>query len=87
MKYTDRLGRAQTLSWVQALYLAEATRHRLECGWGGLRATRTVRLLEERGLIELQRGSAPSPAWTITGLTRLGAEVLQRWRQRPGAVR
>lgn len=82
MRYTDRRGRRQSLTRVQALYLAEADKRRLECGWGGLRSTLVVRLLEERGLIELQRASSPQPSWTITGLTRRGAEVLDQWRER-----
>lgn len=82
MKFTDRKGRPWTLTRVQALYLAEADKRQLECGWGGLRSTLVVRLLEERGLITLQRDRAPSPTWTITSLTKRGAEVLAEWQQR-----
>lgn len=77
MKFTDRRGREWTLTRTQALYLAEGDRRRLRYGWGGLRSTLTVRLLEERGLITLGRWDAPR--WEITGLTHEGAALLARW--------
>jgi hypothetical protein len=77
MRFTDSRGRRWTLTRTQALYLAEGDRRRLRYGWGGLRSTLTVRLLEERGLITLARWD--SPRWEITGLTHLGAEVLAAW--------
>lgn len=79
MRFTDSRGRKRTLGRTQALYLAEGDQRRLVCGWGGLSSTVTVRLLEERGLITLARSPA-YPRWTITGLTRLGQAVLERWQ-------
>lgn len=79
MRFTDRRGREWTLTRTQALYLAEGERRRLRYGWGGLRSTLTVRLLEERGLITLQRWG--DPRWEITGLTHEGAALLARWRE------
>lgn len=78
MIYTDSRGRRQTLGRTQALYLAEGDRRHLTYGWGGLRSTITVRLLEERGLITLARDG--TLRWTVTGLTHLGRTVLDRWR-------
>lgn len=86
MKFTDQWGRRWTLTHIQAHYLAEADKRQLEYGWGGFRSTLVVRLLEERGLITLQRGTSPAPSWTITGLTRRGAEVLAKWRRRKEAA-
>jgi DNA-binding HxlR family transcriptional regulator len=80
VKFTDHKGRGWTLTRIQALYLAEASRQQLECGWGGLSSTLTVRLLEERGLITLARSSR-RPRWTITSLTHLGRQVLDAWRE------
>lgn len=77
MKFIDHRGREWTLTRTQALYLAEGDRRRLRYGWGGLRSTLTVRLLEERGLITLGRWDAPR--WEITGLTHAGAALLARW--------
>lgn len=84
MRYLDNKGRRQTLTREQSTYLATTRLHGgFDCGWGGLANTRTVRLLEERGLITLQRGVAGHwPRWRVTGLTRLGETILDRWRER-----
>jgi hypothetical protein len=79
VKFTDGKGREWTLTRVAALYLAEGRRRRLVYGWGGLRSTLTVRLLEERGLITLARSHDPDRRWEITGLTRAGEALLDRW--------
>lgn len=81
MQFQDRRGRTWTLTRVQAIYLAEGDRQHLECGWGGMRSTLVVRLLEERGLATV-RWSAVSPRWTITSLTKHGESVLAAWRAR-----
>lgn len=81
MRFTDRKGRQWTLTRVQALYLAEGARQQLDCGWGGMSSTLTVRLLEERGLITLDRHGRAGASWSITGLTHLGQQVLDRWRE------
>jgi hypothetical protein len=51
-------------------------------GWGGLKSTLTVRLLEERGLVQLDRRPWERNArgeiierWEVTGLTMLGGAV------------
>ncbi|MFI1194169.1 hypothetical protein ACH4T9_13040 [Micromonospora sp. NPDC020750] len=81
MRYTDNKGRARTLTPVQALYLSTAhTRHQIDAGWGGLSSTLTVRLLRERGLITLD--DLLYKPWRITGLTKLGGELLARWNER-----
>lgn len=78
--------RAWALTPVQALYLSEGARRHLRRGWGGLRSTLVVRLLEERGLVTV-RWSYRHPGWKvtdweITGLTRRGDEALALWRER-----
>lgn len=78
MRFTDHKGREWTLTRTQALYLAEGDRRRLRYGWGGLRSTLTVRLLEERGLITLRREWGET-GWEITGLTHDGQKLLARW--------
>jgi hypothetical protein len=84
VRYTDGRGRRQRLTREQVNYLLTVRlRGGLDCGWGGLSATRTVRLLEERGLITLQRGTPGSwPRWRVTSLTRLGESVAERWVER-----
>lgn len=80
MNYLDSRGRRQTLNPHQATYLADAWRQ-FDQGWGGHYSTLTVRLLEERGLITLARNADPRrPRWTVTGLTKLGEQVLTAWR-------
>lgn len=79
MKFTDRRGREWTLTRTQARYLTEADRRRLHYGWGGYRATLTVRLLEERGLATVRWWDAPR--WEITGLTTDGEALLKRWKE------
>ncbi len=82
MRYVDSRGRKQTLTSEQATYL-DAGRRRFDAGWGGLNSTLTVRLLEERGLITLWRNhSGAYPRWRVTSLTKLGEEVLTRWKER-----
>jgi hypothetical protein len=80
MKFTDHRGRKWTLTRTQALYLAEGDRRRLQCGWGGLSSTLTVRLLEERGLATV-RWSSSWPRWEITGLTHDGQKLLACYRE------
>lgn len=80
MRYVDSRGRKQMLTWEQSTYLDVAsTRGGFDRGWGGLSSTLSVRLLEERGLLTLQRNY---PGWRVTGLTKLGGEVLARWKER-----
>lgn len=81
MRYIDCRGRRQTFTFSQWVYLSAAeSRGRLEQGWGGLSNRFPVLLMEERGLCTV---SAPlhSP-WRITGVTKLGRELLDRWRER-----
>ena len=83
MKYTDSKSRAQVLTFSQFCYLERADRGGFDAGWGGMDSTLTVRLMEERGLITLRRnGSGSYPRWRVTGATKLGAEVLGRWKAR-----
>lgn len=82
MRYTDRRGTPQTLTFTQWVYLVTADRGGFEQGWGGLRSTLTVRLLRERGLIELDDRTAP---WRVTGLTKFGSEVLEQWTRKADA--
>lgn len=81
MKYDDGRGRPQTLTFSQWVYLSTAeSRGGFEQGWGGLANRFTVLLMQERGLITL---SAPlHTRWRITGVTKLGRELLDRWRER-----
>jgi hypothetical protein len=79
MRFTDSRGRRHTLTRIQANYLElGATWRQAYRGWGGHGSTLTVRLLEERGLITVDWRTGPG--WKITGLTRLGREVLGRWK-------
>lgn len=86
MKFQDARGRACTLTPVQAIYLQTADLHGFDCGWGGLRSTLTVRILEERGLITLVHVGllvpGRDPRWRVRSLTTLGEDVLARWRAR-----
>lgn len=89
MAYTDSRGQRQRLTWEQWVYLDTAGRQ-FDYGWGGLRSTLTVRLLRERGLIELNdsgRYSADSGhrRWRVTGRTALGDQVIELWRERAAA--
>lgn len=84
MRYADRRGRNQRLTPEQAVYLGTGRLRQYPFGWGGLRSTQTVRLLRERGLLTL-RESPSYPRWTVTGLTTLGEEVLDRWNARRNA--
>lgn len=85
MRYTDSHGRAQRLTPEQAHYLHTARiRGGFDCGWGGLSSTRTVRLLEERGLITLRDNRTSWPRWRVTGLNILGETVLDAWQTRQG---
>lgn len=78
MRYTDRRGQRQTLTFAQWVYLDAAGRG-FEQGWGGLRSTLVVRLLRERGLIFLDDRARP---WRVTGRQTLGDQVIQEWRER-----
>lgn len=81
MRFADSRGRVWTMTRTAALYLAEGDRRRLVYGWGGLRSTLTVRLLEERGLITV-RWSSTYPRWEITGLTHHGQKILAEWKEK-----
>ena len=81
MQYTDVRGRPQTLTWVQWVYLDTARKYKFERGWGGLDSTRTIRILNERGLLDYRDGFGSRP-WQVTGLTRFGVEILERWHAR-----
>ncbi len=82
MQYRDADDRPRTLSFAQFVYLDTAeSKGGFDCGWGGLDNTRTVRLLEERGLLQLRRGYGRQ-RWRVTGLTHLGREVLEEWKER-----
>lgn len=86
VSYQDSHGIRRKLTRVQWVYLYEVWhRGRLEYGWGGLRSTLTVRVLEERGLIVLTRNSFAKDhrgrwveRWTVSGLTKCGQEVAER---------
>lgn len=78
MRYIDRRGQQQTLTFPQWVYL-EAAGRGFEQGWGGLRSTLVVRLLRERGLIFLDDRSSP---WRVTGREQLGDQVIAAWRER-----
>lgn len=77
MLYTDIRGRRQRLTKPQAYYLTDAWRQ-FDYGWGGYTSTQTVRLLEARGLITVTWDL--TDRWRVTGLTQLGEQVNQRWR-------
>ncbi len=76
MQYTDGRGRRQRLTFTQFVYLESVP---FDQGWGGLSSTLTMRLLRERGLVTADDRRVP---WRITGLTKLGSTVLDRWRER-----
>jgi hypothetical protein len=79
MQYTDRRGNRRRLTPEQAIYLNTANRPQgFERGWGGLDATLTVRLLADRGLINLTPAGGRTP-WKVEGLTALGRQVLDNW--------
>ncbi len=83
MRYVDSRGRKQTLTSEQATYLDVAcSRGGFDRGWGGLSSTLTVRLLEERGLLTLRENRTGYPRWRVTSATKLGGEVLARWKER-----
>lgn len=80
MRYRDTRGRHQTLTFAQWVYLRTAEqRGGFERGWGGLDSTLVVRLLRERGLIELDDRRQP---WRVTAVTAAGRKVLERWGAR-----
>jgi hypothetical protein len=81
MRYIDSKGDQRVLTREQSHYLREGGRRQLQYGWGGYKSTLSVRLLEARGLVLVQ-WSQTWPRWTITGLTKLGQEVLERWEKR-----
>lgn len=82
VRYTDARDRPRVLTRVQWIYLATADWRPFEQGWGGLTSTRVVRLLRERGLIDLDDRRVP---WKVTRLKKLGEEVLKRWREKQEA--
>lgn len=86
MRYVDARQRGQTLTWVQWVYLDTAGRG-FDCGWGGLASTGTVRLLNERGLIQLLDYGAYSGVgrWRVARRTALGETVLAEWCRRRDA--
>jgi hypothetical protein len=67
---------------IQLSYLRLAESHgHFAFGWGGYKSTRTVRLLEERGLIRLGRNhcaAGADPLWCVVAITPKGEEVLAR---------
>ncbi|MEV2222772.1 hypothetical protein AB0E01_23180 [Nocardia vinacea] len=83
VRYQDRRGQMHRLTAEQWHYLDTAAgRHGFEYGWGGLRSTLTVRILEERGLITLDRRHYERDSrgsivdrWKVTGLSALGRAV------------
>lgn len=79
MRYVDSRGRRQILTRTQAVYLDTAGRQ-FDRGWGGLASTLTVRLLRDRGLIVLSDVLYADRGWRVMGRTRLGDEVLNRWK-------
>jgi hypothetical protein len=82
MRFTDRRGQRHTLTFPQFVYLDKANSGGFDCGWGGLDSTRTVRLLRERGLLDFREGYPGSyPRWRVTGSTKLGREILERWKE------
>lgn len=85
MRYTDHRGDRRRLTPEQAIYLKSAG-HALgfERGWGGLNATLTVKLLDDRGLIKFSPARGRSP-WKVEGLTTLGQRVLDAWTAKESA--
>lgn len=81
MLYTDSRGRRQRLTREQWHYLTTAQLRQYPYGWGGLKSTLTVRLLNERGLLTLWEYET-YPRWTVTGLTGLGEQVLAAYNAR-----
>lgn len=80
MKYRDRMGREHRLTRTQRHYLtAVEDVGRLQQGWGGHASTLTVRLLEARGVVEVDWRR---DGWCITGLTRLGQSLLAGGEER-----
>ena len=77
MRYTDRRGQRQTLTFPQWCYLDKAGNGGFEQGWGGLKSTLVVRLLRERGLIFLEDRTSP---WRVTGRQALGDQVAEAWK-------
>jgi hypothetical protein len=85
MRYRDQHGRPQDLTAEQAIYLDTAGQG-FSRGWGGLKATLTVRLLAQRDLITLTeyRFTRPGePRWTVTGRTKRGDQVMEAWKAAP----
>lgn len=66
------IDRSLRLTRTQRQYLTDmAFRGRLVCGWGGMSSTRTVRVLEERGLCALHVYGPGKWTATITKRGRL----------------